>query len=126
MHLNAADLGIVGCAIGELDHDLAAAVGCGGEGFCNGDVFSACCGEDVEVDQHLIAIDDDVELIQKLIFLDCPPWIRASLREDRFNPLAHFIQRCLFVQSKGVRPYQDSLELIKTGQRGDERDKFLG
>src|SRR5258708_4955903 len=59
---NATDLGLIRRAGLELDGDGSSAIGGGGEGFDDSDILAAGGGEDVEVRQHLGAVDQDVEL----------------------------------------------------------------
>src|SRR5262249_21204607 len=77
---NAAYLGIV-LDRGELNRDLAAAVCVRGELFDHGNILAACGGEDVEVAQHLRAIDRDIEE-------SCPRTVPVDLGK---------------VQSRGIR-----------------------
>jgi len=61
-YLDSVDLWVVGGADRELNVDLTAAVCRRGERFDDGHVLTAGGGEDIEVGQHLRAVDQDIEL----------------------------------------------------------------
>ena len=62
-HLDAVDLGIAAGAVGEGHRDLATGVGRGRKGLLDRLVLAPRRGEDVEIRQHLRAVDAHVELL---------------------------------------------------------------